>query len=109
MNILSGLYEADEGTIAVQGVPTSIRSPRDAIGAGLGMIHQHFTLVPSLTVTENVLLGLREPRFRLHLPHYAQQIRELAEEIGVSRQPRAPSRPAPIAARAHERGTRTTA
>ena len=58
MNILSGLYAADEGTIAVQGDPAHIRSPRDAIAAGLGMIHQHFTLVPSLTVTENVLLGL---------------------------------------------------
>ncbi len=89
MNILSGLYEADEGTIAVQGVPVSIRSPRDAIESGLGMIHQHFTLVPSLTVTENVLLGLKEPRFRLHLPHYAQKIRELAEGSGLRVDPMA--------------------
>jgi ABC-type uncharacterized transport system ATPase subunit len=83
MNILSGLYGADEGTIAVQGSQVTIRSPRDAIANGLGMIHQHFTLVPSLTVTENVLLGLSEPRFRLHLPHYAQRIRELAERTGL--------------------------
>src|SRR3954462_6431976 len=89
MNILSGLYEADEGTIAVQGAPVTIRSPRDAIAAGLGMIHQHFTLVPSLTVTENVLLGLREPRFRLHLPHYAQKVRELADASGLRVDPMA--------------------
>ncbi len=89
MNILSGLYTADEGTIAVQGMPASIRSPRDAIEVGLGMIHQHFTLVPSLTVTENVLLGLREPRFRLHLPHYARRIGELAERSGLRVDPMA--------------------
>ncbi len=87
MNILSGLYAADEGTIAVQGSPASIRSPRDAIAAGLGMIHQHFTLVPSLTVTENVLLGLREPRFRLHLPHYARTDPGAGRAIGAARRP----------------------
>ncbi len=53
------------------------------------MIHQHFTLVPSLTVTENVLLGLREPRFRLHLPHYAQRIQELAARSGLRVDPMA--------------------
>jgi len=89
MNILSGLYAADEGTISVQGIPASIRSPRDAIAAGLGMIHQHFTLVPSLTVTENVLLGLREPRFRLHLPHYARKVQALAERSGLRVDPMA--------------------
>jgi len=89
MNILSGLYGADEGTISVQGILANIRSPSDAIAAGLGMIHQHFTLVPSLTVTENVLLGLREPRFRLHLPRYAARIRELAERSGLRVDPMA--------------------
>ncbi|MCY7418072.1 MAG: ABC transporter ATP-binding protein [Chloroflexi bacterium] len=89
MNILSGLYGADAGTISVQGVPTTIRSPRDAITAGLGMIHQHFTLVPSLTVTENVLLGLSEPRFRLHLPLYAERIAKLAEDSGLRVDPTA--------------------
>src|SRR5512134_2257074 len=56
MNVLAGLYRADAGTIAVRGLPVSFDSPRDAIAAGLGMVHQHFTLVPSLTVTENILL-----------------------------------------------------
>jgi general nucleoside transport system ATP-binding protein len=89
MNILSGMYAPDEGTITVQGRPAHIGSPRDAIAAGLGMIHQHFTLVPSLTVTENVLLGLSEPRFRLRLPMYAERIAELAERSGLRVDPMA--------------------
>src|SRR5215204_3474141 len=66
MNILAGLYRPDAGEILLDGAPVAFRSPRDAIGAGLGMVHQHFTLVPSQTVTENILLGLGEPRFRLN-------------------------------------------
>src|SRR6187551_1545634 len=89
MNILAGVYRPDEGTIEVDGRHTEFGSPRDAIAAGLGMIHQHFTLVPSLTVTENVLLGLHEPRFRLHLPRYAQKVRELAERSGLRVDPMA--------------------
>ena len=59
MNILAGLYRPDAGEILLDGTPVAFRSPRDAIAAGLGMVHQHFTLVPSQTVTENILLGLR--------------------------------------------------
>ena len=66
MNILAGLYRPDAGEILLDGTPVAFRSPRDAIAAGLGMVHQHFTLVPSQTVTENILLGLDQPRFRLH-------------------------------------------
>jgi len=83
MNILAGVYQPDEGSIEIDGVPTSLSSPRDAIAAGLGMIHQHFTLVPSLTVTENILLGLHEPRFRLRLQRYGDRIRELGERTGL--------------------------
>jgi general nucleoside transport system ATP-binding protein len=54
MNVLAGLYRPDEGSIAVDGQAVSFNSPRDAIAAGLGMVHQHFTLVPSMTVTENI-------------------------------------------------------
>jgi simple sugar transport system ATP-binding protein len=89
MNVLAGLYQADAGTIAVRGLPVSFDSPRDAIAAGLGMVHQHFTLVPSLTVTENILLGLREPRFRLELGQYEGRVRALAEETGMAVDPRA--------------------
>ena len=74
MNILAGLYQPDEGEIRVDGKPVAFSSPRDAIAAGLGMVHQHFTLVPSMTVTENILLGLDQPRFRLDLGRYEAEI-----------------------------------
>jgi len=89
MNILAGLYQPDEGRMAVSGLPFDPGSPRDAIAAGIGMIHQHFTLVPSLTVTENVLLGLREPRFRLRLDRYADRVRELSARTGLRVDPMA--------------------
>ena len=58
MNILYGLYQADEGQILINGEPVQIDSPRMAIDQGIGMVHQHFMLVPTLTVSENVALGL---------------------------------------------------
>ena len=57
MNILYGLYDPDEGEIFVNGEKISVTSPRDAIARGIGMVHQHFMLVPVFTVTENVMLG----------------------------------------------------
>ena len=66
MNILAGLYKPDSGTILINGEPVSFNSPRDAIAKGIGMVHQHFMLVPTLTVTENILLGLNEPRFLMN-------------------------------------------
>jgi simple sugar transport system ATP-binding protein len=57
MNILYGLYQPDEGEIFVRGQQIKVHSPRDAIAAGVGMVHQHFMLVPVFTVTENVMLG----------------------------------------------------
>ncbi|HID15545.1 MAG TPA: ATP-binding cassette domain-containing protein, partial [Candidatus Atribacteria bacterium] len=57
MNILYGFYMPDEGQIFVKGKPIKISSPFDAIKAGIGMVHQHFTLVPSFSVVENILLG----------------------------------------------------
>jgi simple sugar transport system ATP-binding protein len=62
MNILYGLYRPDEGSILVQGEPVTIRSPKDAIELGIGMVHQHFTLIPVMTVTENIVLGLKSAR-----------------------------------------------
>jgi simple sugar transport system ATP-binding protein len=56
-NILTGLYRPDEGTILLSGRPVSFSSPRDALDAGIGMVHQHFRLVPPFTVAENVILG----------------------------------------------------
>ncbi len=57
MNILYGLYQPDEGEILVRGQQIKVHSPSDAIAAGIGMVHQHFMLVPVFTVTENVMLG----------------------------------------------------
>ncbi|HZB62735.1 MAG TPA: ATP-binding cassette domain-containing protein, partial [Microvirga sp.] len=57
MSILYGFYEADSGEVRVNGRPIAIRSPNDAISAGIGMVHQHFMLVEPLTVVENVMLG----------------------------------------------------
>jgi general nucleoside transport system ATP-binding protein len=89
MNILVGLYQPDEGAISVEGGPVQFGSPRDAIAAGLGMVHQHFTLVPSMTVTENILLGLERPQFRLDLPHYDARIAKLARDVGLKVDPAA--------------------
>ena len=57
MNILYGFYQADSGEILVDGRPTTIKGPQDAIRAGIGMVHQHFMLVEPFTVLENLLLG----------------------------------------------------
>jgi ABC-type uncharacterized transport system ATPase subunit len=89
MNILAGLYRPDDGEVRLDGQPVAFGSPRDAIAAGLGMVHQHFTLVPSQTVTENILLGLDQPRFLLNAPRHEQQIAELATTFGLRVHPRA--------------------
>jgi ABC-type uncharacterized transport system ATPase subunit len=89
MNILAGLYRPDEGEIRIDGRPVAFRSPRDAIAAGLGMVHQHFTLVPSQTVTENILLGLDRPRFLLDAHGSEEEIRRLAVQFGLGVDPRA--------------------
>ena len=89
MNILAGLYQADSGVITVRDQPVAFSSPRDAIAVGLGMVHQHFTLVDSLSVTENILLGLDEPRFWMDLPRYEAKVGALAEETGLAVDPTA--------------------
>jgi len=89
MNILAGLYRPDSGTILIKGKPATFSSPRDAIQAGIGMVHQHFMLVPSQTVTENILLGLDEPRFNLNLPEYHRRIEDLGNQYGLKVDPRA--------------------
>ena len=89
MNVLAGLYRQEEGTIRVHGQPVSFRSPRDAIAHGIGMVHQHFMLVPSLTVTENILLGLNKPRFLIQLPKRHGEIAALEEQFGLRVAPEA--------------------
>jgi ABC-type uncharacterized transport system ATPase subunit len=90
MRILYGLYRADEGEIRLNGIPMAISSPADAIGHGIGMIHQHFMLVPTLTVAENVALGLRSPRAPLtDLDHTSERIEELSHTYGLKVDPKA--------------------
>lgn len=89
MNILAGLYRPDAGSICINGRYVNFNSPQDAIKAGIGMIHQHFMLVPSQTVTENVLLGLKDPPFVINLKDYDDKIRQLGERLGLIVDPRA--------------------
>lgn len=90
MKILYGLYQADEGQIFINDEPVELTSPSDAIAQGIGMIHQHFMLVPSLTVAENVALGLSSSRGPLtDLERVSARIRELAELYGLQVDPAA--------------------
>ncbi|MGA2642120.1 MAG: ABC transporter ATP-binding protein [Spirochaetia bacterium] len=90
MRQLYGLYQPDEGEIVVDGKQLQLRSPADAIRAGIGMIHQHFMLVPTLTVAQNVALGQRSSRAPLlDLTKVTARIHDLSEEYGLKVDPRA--------------------
>ena len=85
MNVLSGLTRPDSGDIEVEGRPARFRSPQDAIDRGIGMVHQHFKLVPRLTVTENIILGQAGGRrVRLHdLGEAGAEIEALGGRYGL--------------------------
>ncbi len=88
MKVLYGLYHADEGQILLNDAPVEILSPTDAINHGIGMIHQHFMLVESLTVAENVALGLKSSREPLtDLDKVSDRIVELAKIYGLDIDP----------------------
>lgn len=90
MRVLYGLYQADTGEIRLDGQPVRITSPAVAIAHGIGMIHQHFMLVPTLTVAENVALGLPSSRRPLtDLDRVSARIQELSERYGLKVDPRA--------------------
>jgi len=90
MRQLYGLYQPDEGDIIIDGKRIDLRSPADAIRAGIGMIHQHFMLVPTLTVAQNVALGQPSSRAPLlDLKRVSARIHELSEEYGLKVDPRA--------------------
>jgi ABC-type uncharacterized transport system ATPase subunit len=90
MKILYGLYGPDEGEILINGKPVQIHSPVDAIQLGIGMIHQHFMLVDTLTVAENVALGLPSSRGLLtDLTQVSERIKELAKIYGLYVDPNA--------------------
>ncbi len=86
MRILYGLYNADAGQIMVNGQPSRIDSPKDAIRLGIGMVTQHFTLVPTLTVAENTVLGYL-PGFRLDPKRIQAEARSAADRFGIEVKP----------------------
>ena len=89
MNILYGLAEPDEGEILLDGAPVQISGPSDAIARGISMVHQHFMLVPVLTVAENILLGeepMANPVF-LDRREANKRIRELGKQFGFEVEP----------------------
>ncbi len=87
MNVLTGLYQPDSGEIAIEGHARRIASPADAIEAGIGMVHQHFKLVPAFTVAENIHLGWNETPFRLDPATLAARTRALSERYGLAVSP----------------------
>jgi len=91
MNILYGLYKPDEGKILVRGEEVDIHGPNDAIARGIGMVHQHFMLVPVMTVTENVMLGVEPTKNGLFLDQekVAARIREISDQYGLEVDPHA--------------------
>ena len=90
MNILYGLYHPDEGEIRIDGKPVRIASPSDAIERGIGMVHQHFMLIPVMTVAENIVLAV-EPRSGpfLDLGAAEDRVRELSQRYGLAVNPSA--------------------
>ncbi|WP_110206350.1 ABC transporter ATP-binding protein [Nocardioides daejeonensis] len=89
MNMLYGLLDPTEGEILVDGEPVTFASPSDAIAAGIGMVHQHFMLVPVFTVAENVMLGREQTRGAgvLNRKAAADRVRELSQEHGLRVEP----------------------
>src|SRR5262245_5038316 len=90
MNILYGLYRPDAGEVLLNGKPVVFQSARDAIHAGIGMVHQHFMLIPVMTVAENIVLG-QEPRVGLLLDEHGaeKRVAELSKQFGLAVNPEA--------------------
>lgn len=88
MNVLAGVQRPDVGSVLLDGRPVTLASPRAARRAGIGMVHQHFTLVEALTVTENLVLSLpHTARWRLRTAAAAAQARALAQRVGLDLSP----------------------
>jgi simple sugar transport system ATP-binding protein len=83
MNVLYGLIDPDAGALLVEGRPARIRNPRDALRAGVGMVHQHFMLAGAMTVLDNVLLGDRRVAQFLHRADAASELKALSIRLGL--------------------------
>lgn len=90
VSILAGLYQPDAGAIFWKGRRVALRSPRDASRLGIGMVHQHFKLVPSFTATENVLLGSSGTQHLAHALEVRRRLRQLGQEYGLDVDPDVP-------------------
>jgi ABC-type uncharacterized transport system ATPase subunit len=89
MSILAGLYRPDSGQVEIDGTPVRFRSPRDAIGHGIGMVYQHFMLVEPFTVAENVVLGEQQSSVDLQTVRVERELAALSERYGLGVDPRA--------------------
>jgi general nucleoside transport system ATP-binding protein len=90
MNVLYGLYQPDAGEVVVDGQPVRLRSPGDAMARGIGMVHQHFMLVPTLSVAENVVLGREPTRWgQLDMRRAREEVAATCERFGFKLEPRA--------------------
>jgi simple sugar transport system ATP-binding protein len=87
MNVLMGIYRPDSGVIEIDGREVRIRSPRDAINNGIGMVHQHFRLVSNLTVAENVALGMQSSFSVFNALTAEVRVRDLGERYGLELDP----------------------
>ena len=85
MNMLSGIYFPDEGQIFINGKEEVIRSPKDALRLGIGMVHQHFKLIDVLSATENIILGLEG---RLNIREASRKIEEICDKYGFEVDPK---------------------
>ncbi|MBU5435785.1 ABC transporter ATP-binding protein [Pseudoflavonifractor sp. MSJ-37] len=88
MNVIYGVYGADEGEIFVNGKRAEIASPKEAIGLGIGMVHQHFMLIPAFTVAENIVLGMKK-ELRLDMKQVEAQILEASQKYDLHVDPHA--------------------
>jgi ABC-type uncharacterized transport system ATPase subunit len=99
MNIVYGLYQPDEGEIVVRGEPVTIRSPQHALELGIGMVHQHFMLVPDMTVAENVALGPSRAPGLSRLDDVAGRLEQVAQQFNLPVDPHAVVQDLPVGAR----------
>ena len=87
MNVLFGIYKADKGEILYKGERVSLTSPRDAIAYRIGMVHQHFMLIPTMSVVENIILGTPISPFRIHKAKFALEVEALCKKFGFKLNP----------------------
>lgn len=87
MNVLYGLYSHDQGIIKIMGEEVHIKSPIDSIRHGVGMVHQHFMLIPQLTVTQNIFLGMKESGFVLNIKKLENEVKTLNDKFGFNVNP----------------------